>query len=125
VGISYYKKEGHMPAADAVIAYGQVDNKGRIAPSKPMRDALGLGAGSTVAFIKVGDMLMVVPQDKHLEDLMSNAMRVMEHAHISVEELLEDLPAARDEVVTEHYGPDFLATLERAAEERDAVAGAR
>ncbi|HZS91517.1 MAG TPA: AbrB/MazE/SpoVT family DNA-binding domain-containing protein [Chloroflexota bacterium] len=103
-----------MPVSGTAVTYGQVDSKGRIVPGKSMRDELGLRAGSTVAFIKIGDALMVVPQDKHLEDLLDAAIRVLEKAHIGVEDLLDGLPAARDEVVTEHYGDAFLEELERA-----------
>jgi bifunctional DNA-binding transcriptional regulator/antitoxin component of YhaV-PrlF toxin-antitoxin module len=90
-----------------------------------MRDALGLSAGSTVAFVKIGAAIIIVPQDKHLEELMDAAMRALDKAGISVEELLEDLPAARDEVVTEHYGAAFLEKLEHAAKEGAPGAGAQ
>lgn len=107
-----------MPGAGVAVTYGQLDSKGRVPLGKPMQDALGLGAGSSVAFVKIGDALVVVPQDKHLEKLASAALRALDNARISVGELLEDLPAARDEVVTAHYGAEFLADLERVAAER-------
>lgn len=112
-----------MPATEAAVTYGQLDSKGRVPLGKPMRDALGLSAGSTVAFVKIGAALIVVPQDKHLEELMSAAMHALEKAGLSVGELLEDVPAARDEVVTEHYGAEFLEKLERAAKEDAPGAG--
>lgn len=110
--------------AEATVGYTQLDDKGRLPLSKPIRHALGLNAGSTVAYIKLGDALMVIPQDAHLAQLMDAAANALENAGTSVDDLLAELPRARAEVVTEHYGADFLDALERAVEQ-SAQANAR
>jgi len=65
---------------------------------------------------------MLIPQDEHLTHLMDVAMATLEKAKVSVDDLLEALPQARAEVVTEHYGTAFLDALERAAAEQGALA---
>src|SRR5690242_20371481 len=97
-----------MSVAEAAVGYASLDDKGRLPLAKPLRTALGLSAGSTVAFVKVGDALMVIPQDAHLASLMEKATAALHRANISVDDLLEALPQARDEVVTEHYGAGFF-----------------
>src|SRR5579864_9094278 len=111
-------------AAETTVGYTQMDDKGRLLLSKPIRQAMGLNAGSTVAYVKLGDALMVIPQDAHLAQLMDAAAKVFEGAGISVDDLLDELPRARAEVVTEHYGSEFLDALERAGE-KSARANAR
>jgi bifunctional DNA-binding transcriptional regulator/antitoxin component of YhaV-PrlF toxin-antitoxin module len=108
-----------MPAMagheDVAVGYTQLDDKGRLSISKPVRLALGLHAGSTVAYVKLAHGLMIIPQDEHLAGLMAAAAKVFEDARISVDDVLAELPEARAEVVAEHYGADVLARLERAA----------
>lgn len=52
-------------------------------------------------------------------------MQVFERAGITVDDLLEGLDQAREEVVTEHYGTDFLDELERRAAVQGATPAAR
>jgi antitoxin PrlF len=94
------------------------DEKGRVSLPKPVRAALGLEAGSTLAFVKLGDAIVLIPQDAHLEQVMAAAAAALARAHISVEDMLAGLPEAREQVVREHYGEDVLRALELAREEQ-------
>jgi bifunctional DNA-binding transcriptional regulator/antitoxin component of YhaV-PrlF toxin-antitoxin module len=101
-----------VPDQDALIGgFGTVDEKGRISLSKPVRGALGVQAGSSVAYIVLDGALLVVPQDEHLATLMDRA--ALAAAGMSAQDLLDELPAARAEVVTEAYGAEFVRELER------------
>jgi len=97
-----------MSAVEDIVGFTRIDDKGRFSLSKPMRTALGLDEGSTMAYVKVGEAIMLIPQDKHLADLMEAATQTLERAGISVQDMLDDLPEARAAVVEEHYGKDFL-----------------
>ncbi len=115
-----------MPAtAEETAGYAQVDDKGRVSLAKPIRQALGLSAGSTVAYVKMGEAVILIPQDAHLTHLMGAAMRALENARISVDDLMEALPRAREESVVEHYDAEFMDKLERAAGEQNASTRAR
>jgi bifunctional DNA-binding transcriptional regulator/antitoxin component of YhaV-PrlF toxin-antitoxin module len=109
-------------AAEATVGYTRVDERGRVLLGKPVRDALGVRVGTTMAYVKVGGAVLLVPQDAHLAQVMDAADQAFEHAHLSVDEMLADLPDVRDEVVTEHDGAGFLDALEEAS--RNAPASA-
>src|SRR5579872_4877821 len=97
-----------MAAAEASAGYTHMDDKGRVTLGKPIRQALHLDAGSTLAWIKVGDVVLLVPQDTQLAELMEAAVAAFERAGLSLTNLDEELDAIRDEVVTEHYGAGFF-----------------
>ncbi len=46
--------------------------------AKAVRDAFGLHAGSTVAWVKMGNGLLIIPQDEHLTQIMEDAAAVLE-----------------------------------------------
>lgn len=115
-----------MPApVEASAGYAHLDAKGRLPIAKPVREALGLTAGSVVAYVRVGEGLLLIPQDAHLAELMEAAAAALERAGITVEEILDELPRARDEVAAEQYGEHFLEDLERAHAEQVARHGTR
>jgi bifunctional DNA-binding transcriptional regulator/antitoxin component of YhaV-PrlF toxin-antitoxin module len=117
-------KERAMSApTEASVGYAHLDDKGRLPLGKPMRQALGLHAGSTVAYIKVGDALLLIPQDAHLAQLLEAATAAFERAGISVDELLAELPHVREEIGTVHYGAEFWDELRRSAQEKNAHVG--
>lgn len=97
-----------MSVVEDTVGFTRLDDKGRFSLPKAMRTTLGLGEGSTMAYVKVGEAIMLIPQDKHLADLTEAAAQTLERAGISVQDMLDDLPRARAEVVEEHYGKDFL-----------------
>ncbi len=97
-----------MSVVEDTVGFTRLDDKGRFSLPKPIRTALGLDEGATMAYVKVGEAIMLIPQDKHLADLMEAATQTLERAGISVQDMLDDLPEARAAVVEEHYGKDFL-----------------
>ncbi|MGH2409210.1 MAG: AbrB/MazE/SpoVT family DNA-binding domain-containing protein [Chloroflexota bacterium] len=96
-----------------VTGYTQLDGKGRLTLGKPLRHALHLKAGSTLAWLNMGDAIMLVPVDTHLAGLMADAAEAFANAHLTLDQLDEELALIREEVATEHYGADFLSTLGR------------
>ena len=106
---------------EIIAGFTHVDDKGRVSLAKPVRQALGLKAGASVAWLKIGNAVLFIPQDQHIEHLMDAATQVLERATVGVSEMLDDLPAARAEAVAEHYGEMFLSTLERMREEQVAA----
>src|SRR5438093_9102365 len=96
-----------------VVGFGVLDNKGRISLPKPVREALGIGPGSPLAYVLVDNTLLLIPQDEHLAVLMDRAARALERAGITTESLLDELPAVRDEIVKEIYGAEFMEALAR------------
>ncbi len=108
-----------MAGAEATAGFAHLDEKGRMPIAKPIRDAFGLHAGSTVAWVKVGGGLMIIPQDEHLAQVMEDAAAALERVGLTVDHLLAGLDEARDEVVTEHYGAEFMDKIKSLAAESD------
>ncbi len=48
-----------------------------------------------------------------LEMLMERAARAMERMGVTVQDFLDELPAARGEVLQEIYGPAYMREIER------------
>jgi AbrB family looped-hinge helix DNA binding protein len=94
--------------------FAVVDDKGRVALPKPVRSALGIEAGSSVAWIAVGRTVLLVPQNRHLAELSARARAALAAAGLSAQDLLAALPAARADVVAETYGPELVEEIARA-----------
>lgn len=97
----------------ALFGFAVLDNKGRLSLSKPVRQALGMRPGSSVAYVLIDQTLLVIPQDEHLARLMEGAAAVLREAGLTPQDFLDELPAVRAEVVEELYGAEFMAELER------------
>ena len=122
MGMMLGKERGVSAPAEASVGYAHLDDKGRLPLGKVVRQALGLHAGSTVAYIKVGDALLLIPQDAHLAQLLEAATTAFERAGISVDEMLAELPQMREEIGTAHYGAEFWDELRRRAQEQNTQA---
>ena len=92
----------------STAGFGTVDDKGRITRSRAVRGALGIKPGSSLAYVVLDGMLLLVPQDEHLAEMMESASQALAHAGLTELDLLDELPAARAEVVSEAYGTNFL-----------------
>ncbi len=99
--------------AMSTAGFGTVDDKGRITLSRAVRGELGIKPGSSLAYIVLDGMLLLVPQDEHLAELMEQGSQALANAGLTVRDLLDELPAARAEIVSEAYGADFLHESER------------
>ena len=110
----------HKERESGVVGFGVLDDKGRLSLSKPVRQALGVQPGSSLAYVLVDHTLMLIPQDEHLAKLLDRSTQAMERAGLTVENLLDELPAARDEIMRETYGADFMDAL---AQEHAALKG--
>lgn len=98
---------------NAAVGFSTIDEKGRIALPKAVRSALGVHTGSSLAYVVLDDAVLFIPQDAHLAELQQQAIQALTEAGITVEDLLDQLPQARDAVTREAYNTEFLAKLRR------------
>ncbi len=98
---------------NAAVGFSTIDEKGRIALPTAVRSALGVHAGSSLAYVVLDDAVLFIPQDAHLAELQQQAIQALTEAGITVGDLLDQLPRARDAVTREAYNPEFLAKLRR------------
>ena len=92
--------------------FAVLDNKGRLPLPQGLREALGLHAGSAVACILLNGMILLLPQDREMVELMEHAVQALEEAGITAQNFLDNLPKAREEVMVEEYGEEFVRELE-------------
>jgi AbrB family looped-hinge helix DNA binding protein len=109
---------GAQPSQDkahdvGLAGFATVDDRGRVVLSKAARYALNLRAGSSLAYVVVDGTIVLIPQDEHLARLSEHAAQMRENVGLTVEDLLAALPAAREEILREDYGDEFVDELTR------------
>ncbi len=113
--------KSHEDQGNGLAGFATLDDRGRLALSKAARQALDLHPGSPVAYVVVDGAIMLIPQDKHLARLSEHAARVLADAGLTVQDLIDELPAPREQIMREEYGDELVDALER---ERAALRGA-
>lgn len=96
----------------SIGGFGTVDEKGRFSLTKPVRGALGVSPGSSVAYVMLDGALLLIPQDQHLAELMDSAAQALSAAGLTVQDFLDDLPAVRADIFNDAYGEEFLREME-------------
>lgn len=109
-----------MPPSESQVEYvadSRIGEKGQLTIPKQYRDELGLGTGAPVAVLRVGEALILVPQQDRFRTLCESIASVFERRQISPQDLLETLPAARERVFARHY-PELAGQARRGARRR-------
>jgi AbrB family looped-hinge helix DNA binding protein len=94
----------HKEVAAEYLTTAKIGEKGQLTVPKEYREDLGLRAGSPVAVLRIGDGLILVPQQREFERLCKRISSRLAGAGITEEELLATLPEARDRVYARLYG---------------------
>lgn len=98
-------------APEPVSGFGTLDERGRLTLSKPVRQALGLKPGSSIAYIVIEGQLLVIPQDEHLVHLIDEAATALARLQLTTDDLLADLPAAGEAAMRAAYGDALVDEL--------------
>jgi hypothetical protein len=70
---------------------------------KQHRDDWGLDSGAPVAVLRIGENLMLIPEQNRFKRLCESIASVFENRKITPESVLETLPAARERVFARRY----------------------
>ena len=95
-----------MPPSQSEIEYvanTRIGEKGQLTIPKQYRDEMGLDAGSPVAVLRVGEALMLIPEQNRFRALCESITSVFERRQLSPTDLLDTLPAARERVFARRY----------------------
>jgi len=98
-----------MPSSQSPVEYvanTRIDEKGQLTIPKQYRDELGLGAGDPVAVLRVGEALLLIPQQNRFRLLCESITSVFERRQLASADLLDTLPEARERVFARRY-PDL------------------
>lgn len=96
-----------MSTRDSALEYlttTKIGEKGQITVPKEFRDDLGLQNGAPVAVLRLGDGLILLPEQQRFERLCQDISSRLTAAGVTRQELLASLPEARERVYARHYG---------------------
>jgi len=82
----------------------KIGEKGQLTVPKQFRQDLGLGTGAPFAVLRLGDGLILLPEQRRFEHLCQKVGSTLAAAGLSPEDLLTTLPDARNRIYARHYG---------------------
>jgi AbrB family looped-hinge helix DNA binding protein len=93
------------------VAHTRIGEKGQLTIPKLYRDELGLDTGAPVAVLRIGEGLILIPEQNRFRNLCESIASMFERRQLAPADSLDTLPAARRRVFSRRY-PE-LATPER------------
>ena len=90
------------------LAHTQIGEKGQLTIPKSYRDDLGLGSGAPVAVLRIGDALILVPEQNRFRLLCESIASALERRDVTPADLADSLPEARQRVFARRY-PELAA----------------
>jgi AbrB family looped-hinge helix DNA binding protein len=96
-----------MATHDTTLEYlttTKIGEKGQLTVPKEFRQDLGLGTGAPFAVLRLGDGLILLPEQRRFEDLCRRISSALTTAGVTLDNLLATLPQARDRVYAKRYG---------------------
>lgn len=105
-----------MPPHNATLEYlttTKIGEKGQLTVPKQFRQDLGLGTGAPFAVLRLGDGLILLPEQRRFEQLCEQVSSSLTAAGLTPEDLLATLPEARHRVYARRYGKKPSANASR------------
>ena len=99
------------------LATTKIGEKGQVTVPKEFRDSLGLQSGAPFAVLRLGNGLILMPQQEHFERLCDRIGSALSGAGLTQKAILSTLPEARQRVYARRYG---VATSKPTAKQRHA-----
>lgn len=88
----------------------KIGEKGQLTVPKEFRDDLGLGNGAPFAVLRLGDGLILLPEQQRFEQLCEEVSARLTRVGLTPEDLLATLPEARNRVYARRYGSKHSAS---------------
>jgi AbrB family looped-hinge helix DNA binding protein len=85
------------------VAHTRIGEKGQLTIPKAYRDELGLDTGAPVAVLRIGEGLILIPEQSRFLQLCESISSVLERRKLAPADLLDTLPAARQRVFSRRY----------------------
>jgi AbrB family looped-hinge helix DNA binding protein len=105
-----------MAAHQPVLEYlttTKIGEKGQLTVPKQFREDLGLETGAPFSVLRMGNGLLLIPEQARLERLCEEIGGAFLAAGATTEALLETLPEVRKQLYEERYGADKEKALPR------------
>jgi bifunctional DNA-binding transcriptional regulator/antitoxin component of YhaV-PrlF toxin-antitoxin module len=93
-----------MPIMESNIDVLNVGQNGQVTVPVEFRKDAALGKGARLLSVRMGDALVLIPQDALLESVSLRLQESMKASGVTVEELKSGLQEQRAEIVEARYG---------------------
>jgi AbrB family looped-hinge helix DNA binding protein len=91
----------------------KIGEKGQLTVPKQFREDLGLGIGAPFAVLRLGDGLILLPEQRRFEQLCQRVSSRLTAAGLTSEDILATIPEARNRVYARRYGKKPTANISR------------
>ena len=91
----------------------KIGEKGQLTVPKQFRQDLGLGTGAPFAVLRLGDGLILLPEQRRFEHLCQKISSSLTTSGLTPTDLLATLPEARNRVFAQHYGKSPATRVSR------------
>jgi AbrB family looped-hinge helix DNA binding protein len=98
----------HSPTLE-YLTTTRIGEKGQLTVPKQFREDLGLGNGAPFAVLRLGNGLILLPEQQRFERLCQQVSSSLTTAGLRPEDLLATLSEARDRVYARRYGKKLAA----------------
>ena len=85
------------------LATTRVGERGTMTLPKDYRDALHLETGAALTVLRIGDGLLLIPEQKRFDKLCDSIAGKLERAGVTEAALQATLPEVRNQLAREHY----------------------
>jgi AbrB family looped-hinge helix DNA binding protein len=92
------------PVLMEYLATTKIGEKGQLTVPKQFREDLGLGAGAPFCVLRIGDGLLLLPEQQRFDRLCAQIGAALTGAGITPEAVLATLPATRKRIFDRRYG---------------------
>jgi AbrB family looped-hinge helix DNA binding protein len=92
----------------------RIGEKGQLTVPKQFREDLGLAAGAPFAVLRLGDGLILLPEQQRFDHLCAEISDALTAGGITAEAVLKTLPETRKRIYARRYG---AATVSSPSEE--------
>lgn len=96
----------------------KIGEKGQLTVPKQFRQNLGLRTGAPFAVLRLGDGLILLPEQQRFEHLLMRVSSTLTAAGITSKDLQATLPEARDRVFQRRYGKTKISRHSRSHREK-------
>src|SRR5271167_4443318 len=93
----------HNPTLE-YLTTTKIGEKGQLTVPKQFRQDLGLGTGAPFAVLRLGDGLILLPEQRRFDVLCERISSTLTSAGVAAEDVLATLPQTRERLFERRYG---------------------
>ena len=102
----------HNPTLE-YLTTTRIGEKGQLTVPKQFREDLGLGIGAPFAVLRLGNGLILLPEQQRFDELCRRVSSILTAAGVTPNQVLATLPEARAAVYAQRYGKKAHASRRR------------